>query len=303
MRIINLIIIATFIGFSCNRSPREVIIIDPNTVNDEATLEPRTQYSPLKVAASAILSPQETFESYEMIFDYISEDLGVPIEFHQRRTYAEINNMLETGHLDFAFICAGAYVELDKSKGLELLAIPVSSGVAFYNAYIITQKSFVADSFEDLRNATFAFSDPISNTGYFYPKFRLKEMGETPETFFGSTMFSYAHDISIQLVAKGVVEAASVNKLIYDYIAIHYPERIEEVKIIEVSPPFGNPPVVVSNRMEPEKMEQVRKLLLSMHENQNTQPFLRNLLIDRFIEGDDSYYEGLREMTSYLKND
>ncbi len=303
MRLLQLIVLVAVIS-ACNRNPREVIIIDPdNDISSQETIESTDVYNPLRVAVSAILSPQETFESYEMLFQHISEELDLPVEFHQRRTYAEINKMLETGQLDFAFICTGAYAELDKSKGVELLATLVSHGVPFYNAHIIAQKSFVADSFEDLRHATFAFTDPLSNTGYFYPVFRLKELGETPESFFESTMFSYAHDISIQLVAKGVVEAASVNKLIYDYLALHQPERIEEIKIIEISPPFGNPPVVVSTRMDDEKKEKTRKLLLSMHENEKMQMVLQNLLIDSFIEGDDTYYESVREMLLNLKND
>jgi len=303
MRLLKLLIVFVIVVSACNRKPREVIIINPDDYSARQEInESEAVYNPIKVAVAAILSPQETFESYEMIFHHLSEELDIPIEFHQRRTYAEVNKMLETGQLDFAFICTGAYAELDKSKGLELLVTPVSRGTPFYHAYIIAQKSFVAESFGDLRGATFAFSDPLSNTGYFYPKFRLNEMGETPETFFESTMFSYAHDISIQLVAKGVVEAASVNKLIFDYLSLHNPERIEGAKIIDVSPPFGNPPVVVSNRMEAEKRERIREILLSIHEKENMQMVLQNLLIDKFVVGDDAYYESIREMLSNLKN-
>lgn len=300
---IKFITILFFILFvACNRTPQNVIIIDPDERNSLHLSELKGQdYRALKVAVSAILSPKETFGSYEKLFDFISDQMGQPIEFHQRRTYAEVNQLLETGQIDFAFICTGAFVELDKSTGIELLAVPVSNGQAYYNSYIITQDSFVADSFEDLRGTIFAFTDPLSNSGYFYTMSRLTDIHETPESFFESTLFSYAHDISIQLVARGVVDAASVNSLIYNYVEERNPERVEGIKVIEISLPYGNPPVVVSRRMDPEKREQIKSILFSMHLNREARSILDDILIDQFIPGDDSLYVAAREMISNLK--
>lgn len=290
MRLLNLIIVFLIIASACNRKPREVIVIDPSNIARQVTNEADSVYDPLKVAVSAILSPRETYESYEDIFRYISDEMGYPIEFHQRKTYAEINQMLEAGQLDFAFICTGAYIELDYSKGVELLAVPVSGGRPTYNAYIIVSDAFAAESFEDLKGSRFAFTDPLSNTGYLYALHRLKVFNETYESFFESTMFTYGHDISIQLVAKGVVDAATINQLIFDYLKANHPERIEGVRIIEVSSDYGNPPVVVSQRLKGEKREQLKQLFLSLHKNIESRSILDDLLIDRFIEGEDDDY-------------
>ncbi len=300
MRLLNLIIVILMLSPACNRKPREVIVIDPNNTARQAVVEADTIYNPLKVAVSAILSPRETYESYEDIFRYISDEMGYPVEFHQRKTYAEINQMLEAGQLDFAFICTGAYVELDFSKGVELLAVPVSGGRPSYNAYIIVSDAFAAKSFEDLKGSRFAFTDPLSNTGYVYALHRLKEFNETYESFFESTMFTYGHDISIQLVAKGVVDAATINQLIFDYLKVYHPERIEGVRIIEVSPDYGNPPVVISQRLKGEKREQLKQLFLSMHNNAEASSILDELLIDRFIEGEDDDYNSVREIKKGL---
>jgi phosphonate transport system substrate-binding protein len=300
MRLINLIIVIIILGSACNRKPREVIVIDPNNTARQASDEADTVYNPLKVAVSAILSPRETYESYEDIFRYISDEMGYPVEFHQRKTYAEINQMLEAGQLDFAFICAGAYIELDTTRGVELLAVPVSAGRSQYNAYVIVSNAFAAQSFEDLRGSRFAFTDSLSNTGYLYALHRLKEFNETTESFFESTMFTYGHDISIQLVAKGVVDAATINQLIFDYLKAYHPERIEGVRIIEVSSDYGNPPLVISQRLKGEKREQLKQLLLSMHDNIQASSILDDLLIDRFIEGEDDDYNSVREMKQGL---
>jgi phosphonate transport system substrate-binding protein len=257
-------------------------------------------YRPLKVAVSAILSPKETFESYEDIFRHISEQLNMPIEFHQRKTYQEINTMLEEGQLDFAFICSGAYTELDTDKGVELFAAPVSNGEKYYKAYIITHETFRAEKLEDLGNATFAFTDPLSNTGYLYIKHRLMEMGMNYDSFFGSTVFTNGHDVSIQMVSRGIVEAASVSNLVFDYLKEKSPERVENVKVIEISEGFGMPPVVVTSRMENETRKKITEIFADMHEDSKAKIFMEELLIDSFIEPRDENYESIRHMRGAL---
>ncbi len=287
---------------ACNQAPRDVKVVDPTQTN--ASQQPRMadqDYQPLKVAVSAILSPKETFQSYEDIFRHISKELDIPIEFHQRRTYQEINSMLEEGQLDFAFICSGAFVELNPDKGVELFAAPVSNGDKYYRAYIIAHENFRAESLEDLTRATFAFTDPLSNTGYLYVKHRLMEMGLDYESFFDSAIFTNGHDISIQMVSKGIVEAASVSHLVFEYLREKSPERIENVKVIEVSENFGMPPVVVTSRMDAQMREQISALFAQMHQDNNARLFMEELLIDRFIVNpNDENYNSIREMRDSL---
>ena len=288
---------------SCSRTPGDVKTIDPGeTYSEDQGDRAVDGYKPLRVAVSAILSPQETYENYEAFFDYISQEMEMPVEFHQRQTYAEINQMLEQGQLDFAFICTGAYVDLDPASGLELLAIPVTRGKAFYKAYIITQTTFQAQGFEDLRSASFAFTDPLSNTGYLYALSRLNEIGETPERFFDSTIFTYAHDTSIQMVSKGVVEAATVNQLIFDYTKVHYPEIINNVKVIEKSEAFANPPVVITDRLNHDDKNKLIRLFMSMHQHPQGKLLLNDLAIDKFVEAKDADYDSVRAMKSLQVN-
>ncbi len=289
--------------FSCNRQPTDVRVIDPDeTLNGNRQKYVQDGYEPLKVAVSAILSPRETFGSYEKVFDYLSNEIGRPIEFHQRQTYGEVNQMLEKGQLDFAFICTGAYVSLDLQKGVELLAVPVSNEKPYYHAYIIAGADSQAKGLEDLENTTFAFTDPLSNTGYLYVISRLREKGLAPDDFFNSSVFTYGHDNSIQMVARGIVEAASVNQLVFDYVKAHDPQQVNEIKIVEVSPAFGNPPVVVSRRLDPETKQKLKSLFLSMHENARASDMLDVLLIDRFIEAKDADYDHVRQMKETVDN-
>ena len=65
----------------------------------------------LKMAIGAMTSPKETLTYYTDFINYISEKLGIRIEFTQRKTYGEVNLLIENEQVDFAFLCSGGYVE------------------------------------------------------------------------------------------------------------------------------------------------------------------------------------------------
>jgi phosphonate transport system substrate-binding protein len=284
---------------SCNNA-RNAKIIDADIVSSSDEKPSIRDYSSLKAAVSAMLSPRETYTSYEEIFRYISQKTDVPIEFHQRKSYQEINRMLENGHIDFAFICSGAYIELDDQKGVELLTIPVIHGRNSYKAYIITHVDSHINDFNDLQNVSFAFTDPLSNSGYLYVLHRLSTLNQTPENFFRSTLFTHGHDLSIQMVSKGIVDAASVSHLVYEYYKEKEPEKISNTKVVEVSVDFGMPPVVVSSRMKPEMKQKVLEVLTTMHLNDKGKKTLNELLIDSFAKGSDADYNFIRQIHSEI---
>jgi len=123
--------------------------------------------------------------------------------------------------------------------GLQLFLVPVYFGKTVYYSYLITSKASKINNFLDLQNKAFAFSDPLSNSGYFYPAYLLAKINQTPETFFSKFIFTYSHDNSLQAVLDGIVDGAAVDSLIYDYELSLNPNLIYKIKIIKKSPPFG----------------------------------------------------------------
>ena len=159
--------------------------------------------SPVYIAIAAMTSPRETFNYYHDLIDFISEKVGRPIYFKQKKTYQEVNELLETGEVDFAFICSGAYIEEARQKHVRLMVAPVINEQTYYQAYIITQKNSPINSFDKLEGHSFAYTDPLSNTGYLYPRKHLYNLGTNENLFFSKTIFTNGHDISIQNGKQG----------------------------------------------------------------------------------------------------
>jgi phosphonate transport system substrate-binding protein len=249
----------------------------------------------LRIAVAGMTSPPETLRYYQDLLDYTSRKLGLPVKMKQRRTYQEVNDLLINGQIDAAFLCSGGYVRAEKSLANEILVVPVIGGKTAYYAYLIVHRNSAVRDFADLRGRSFAFTDPLSNTGWLFPASRLAELGATPAGFFSRIIYTYGHDRSIEAVAHGIVEGASVDSLVYDYFAKTAPERVKETRIIERSPPFGMPPVVVSPKVAPALRDKLRIVLLSMHRDAEGLRILQTLSIDRFTPADEGDYESVRQ--------
>ncbi len=256
---------------------------------------------PLRVAVAAVISPRATLESYQPMVDYLSSRLDRPVDLIQRGTYAETNDLIRSGAVDLAFVCGGAFVEGERDFGMELLVAPQVKEQTVYYSYIIVPSESSAQIIEDLRGMTFAFSDPLSNSGHLAPIWRLSKIGETEDSFFNKTIFTYSHDNSIQAVADNLVDGAAVDSLVYDFLVDQGSPLAERVRIIERLGPYGIPGVVVHPDIDPELRTTLRSILLEMHQDTGGKETLDRLSIDRFVDLELNAYDSLREMAGILR--
>jgi len=267
----------------------------------EAPQTTRGSPPPLRVAIAGILSPSRTLDGYHDLLTYMGERLGRPVRLYQRGTYAEVNDLLKNREIDLAFVCAGALLEGEREFGMEALVVPEMRGQTVYYSYLIVNRVSPAERLEDLRGRSFAFSDPLSNSGRLVPVYQLVLRGETPERFFSRTVFTYSHDNSILAVADRLVDGAAVDSLVYDYLRARNPEAVRETRIVERWGPYGIPPVVVHPALDPAFKRALRDFLLGIHTDPQGKQLLDPLLIDRFVPVDPNLFRSIREMEARVR--
>ncbi len=251
---------------------------------------------PLRVAVAAVASPKGNLDSYRPLLDYLGEQLERPVEMIQRRTYAEVNELIRDGQVDLAFVCTSAYVAGQREFGMELLAAPQVNGEAVYYSYLIVPADSPAHSMADLKGKVFAFTDPMSHTGRNYPTWLVQQLSEQPETFFERTFFTYSHDDAIHAVADGLADGAAVDSLVYDFALARDPALAGRVRIIHQSMPFGAPPVVVGPQVRPQLRAELYDLLVSLERSAEGRAILQTLGIQRFVAVDDHIYDSVRQI-------
>lgn len=290
------------VAVSCKKdSQPELKKIDfSKTLSNEGQNEGLNK-QPIRVAISAMISPKETFEYYQEMLKYFEKKLNATVVLKQRKTYQEINNLLNNGTLDMAFICSGAYIQAKEEFPLELLAVPVVNGKPWYFSYVIVHKDSPIEDFNGLYQQSFAFTDPLSNTGKLYPTYLIRQVNMNPDQYFSKTIYTHAHDYSIHAVSHKIVVGASVDSLIFDFLKKRKPWEVENVKIIKKSSPFGIPPVVIRKDLDAHLKARLKMTLLSMDQSIEGKRLLDFLLIDKFVEIKDDHYDSIRRMGHDLK--
>lgn len=239
---------------------------------------------PLRFSVAAVESPRDTYAAYARLFARVGAQLGTDVEFVQRRTYREVNELLLTGGLDAALVCTGGYLELKRAAPgrVEVVAVPVAHGTPTYEALVIVPMDDPARTLADLRGRRFAYTDDLSFSGHAYVVRMLRDAHEDPTRFFGSTLYTQNHDRSIRAVASGVVDGAAVHSLVYARLLQDDPALARQVRVLHRSAPFGGMPVVASPRLDRETRERLQAVLLRLAADPEAAAALATVGIERF---------------------
>lgn len=256
---------------------------------------------PLVFGVAPIESPSASEEFCRQFTAYLSRALNQEVQDFHSETYEEMNSALETGRVHLASICTGAYVALDP-KSVRMVLVPVIRGKERYFGLIVSHEALVFNDFGGLRGKLFAYTDPLSNTGCLYPRYRLQELGWDPDRFFSKVYFTKGHDRALFLVSKGVVDGAAVNSLAFERAQREDPDMMRGVHVLHQSTiPFPNPPFVISSHTSEQLARQLERLLLSMKEDEAGQSLLESFGLEGFVKGNDHLFDEIREMRTNVK--
>ncbi len=292
--ITGLVVLADVLGHRLPQADANIVLSDIPAPNEDTAYWPDP--SRVRFAVASVLSPQTTLEHYGALANYLSIRLGRPVELVQGKSYAETNALVRSGDVSVALVCSGAFVMGRREFGMEALAVPVVDGKVTYQSYLIVPSNSNVRTWKDLRQKTFAFTDPLSNSGRLVPVYMLTKMGETPDSFFKNFIFTYSHDKSIQAVAEGLVEAAAVDSLVYNFIIQQDPSLAKKTRIVWESPDYGINPVVVNPGASPQLREELKTILLNMAGDPDGRGILQRLNINAFVTPDPSAYDLIEAM-------
>ncbi len=228
---------------------------------------------------------------------YMERRLGLKVEIVQRDSYRETMDLLRLKQMDFAWVCDYPFLSLKDL--VRLMAVPLYKRQPLYRSYIIVpagKRGQHVAALKDLKNTVFAYADPLSNTGYLYPRFAIHQMGENPQTFFRKTFFTWSHKKVVEAVALGIAQGGAVDSYIWETLDRISPELTRRTRIVQHSPDYGFPPFVAHRDISPELFARVQNFLLTMHQDAEGAALLKRINLDGFSKGDVHLYDGVAEM-------
>lgn len=280
-------ILITLLSFSCQDAQLKNKIIEIGEKQNIDTI--RT----LRVAVGAMVTPKSTYEHYNELIAYLAQKIGYRYRFIQRRTYKQVNDLIQNNEVDIAFICSGAYKIASQTFNPPIICVPVMYGEPYYQSILIAPKNSTYNSIDSLQGATVCYTDSLSNSGYMYLKHYFKSKNIITDSLFRKQLFSGGHDISIGMVQKNLVDVAPVDKLIFDYLMTESPQLVSNIKIIHYSPKFGIPPIVASHSLDRSLLDNIYNVLSNMHNDDVGKKILKKMHIDKFVVGNKKDYENV----------
>lgn len=254
---------------------------------------------PVRFGLTAVVV-RENFPFFQRWSNYLLSRLGRPVDFVLRRTYREIMEMLETGEVDFAWICGYPLVRHRDTAQLDLLTVPVFEGSPRYQSYVIVHRDAPYRDLEEMKGRVFAYSDPDSNSGYLAPRSMLLNRGHSADRFFRLTFFTYSHAETIEAVSDRFADGGAVDSYVWEYLTRTNPGATANTRILTRSDRFGFPPLVARARGDRRQTELMRRALMEMQDDSQGRALLADLALDRFGPPDMGLYDGIRRMAEQV---
>ncbi len=229
---------------------------------------------------------------------YLSARLGTPATFLVRDSYQAILDLLFGGQLDAAWICGFPYVR--HAPRLRLVAVPLYRHQPYYQSYLIRARQEPSQgvpirSWADLRGKVFAYSDPLSNSGWLVAQFELASAGLTAHDLKRS-FFAHGHRNVAEAVAARLAHAGSIDGYVWETMRKHGMSATAQTEVVWKSQLHGFPPLVTAIGADPLRNEALQDVLLGMNGNDLGRSLLDDLNLTGFVAGDPKLFDSIRHL-------
>ena len=239
-----------------------------------------------------MLADQAAFLSHWA--EYLSARLKTAVAFVARDDYQPLHDMLNSGQIDALWTCGYPYVRWQSQ--LRLLAVPVYQGAPTYQSYLIRSKGdSTIRGWSDVRGKVFAYSDPLSNSGWLVAQGQLAEAGIGPHDF-KRTFFAHGHRNVAEAVAARLAQAGSIDGYVWETMRKQGMSAALQTEVVWKSRFHGFPPIVSVLGPSSLKLDQLQDTLLAMAQDKVGRELLRTLNLDGFIAGSPAVFDSIRQL-------
>lgn len=239
---------------------------------------------------------------YEVLTSYLSEELGIDVEYVPTVSYAAAVTGFEQGDIQMAWFGGLTGVQAR-------LATPGSRVIAqrprdaeFHSKFIV-QADIDAERIGDLKGLTFTFGSESSTSGHLMPRHFLLQAGIDPDVDFnGPPSYSGSHDKTWKLVEVGAFQVGVLSEAVWDSAVEGGKVDLGKVRVLETTPSYFDYNWTIrgdlDSRFGSGFSNMLRDALLSVD---GEHPEVLELFsTDSFIASDNSNYDSIREVAKTL---
>jgi phosphonate transport system substrate-binding protein len=191
-----------------------------------------------RVTAIPDESPTELARKAEPLMKYLSEKLGMKVEYTPVTDYAASVEALANKQVDMAWFGGFTFVQANvRSNGQVIPLIQRAEDEQFKSVFITNNAK--VKSLNDLKGKSVAFGSPSSTSGHLMPRSYLNTVAKIdPDKDFKRVSFSGAHDATIAAVAAGKVDAGALNISVWEKFVADKKVDPAKVRVIYTTPAY-----------------------------------------------------------------
>ena len=236
--------------------------------------------------------PEVVKELYVPILNKVSTSLGKKAKTIIVEDYEALINYIDQQLIDIGWFSPLAYVEASEKTDISPLVTPVIDGQPSYQGYIFTQENSGIQNLSDLKNTIVGFVDPLSASGYIFPKNLLEESGVDIETDLKDMNFLGNHDKVIKGVLNNKVDVGAT----YDEAWQRAEESglpMEELKIIKKTEAIPKDVIAGRSGLSSRLLKKLKESFIKLSTKDSE--VLVSAGIDDFVESDDQNFDIVRK--------
>lgn len=244
-------------------------------------------------------------EQGKVLQRYLEKDLGLKVQLELPVNYVAVVEAFGSKRADVAILNTLGYVLAREKYGVEPRLKLVNRGRDEYYGQIIARTDG-PKSLKELNGKKFAFVDPASTSGYLLPQRLFKQEGIKIK----ESVFAGKHDTVVTAVYQKQVDAGATFYTPPDddgtpkdarwLLRTQYPDVYDKIKILKLTGPIPNDPLIFRKDMPEELKEKITDSLKRYIRTEEGAKVMMALYhITDFKEASDKDYDQIRE---YLKD-
>ncbi|UYL08831.1 phosphate/phosphite/phosphonate ABC transporter substrate-binding protein [Bdellovibrio sp. SKB1291214] len=265
-----------------------------------------TAENPIKFHLVPSVDARVLADNSKLLKEYLEKSTPYKFEITIPQSFVAVVESFGTSRADVAAINTYGYYMAHKSYGVEARLTVIRYGLGTYQSQFLARSSSGIKSLKDFQSKKMAFVDPASMSGYLLPLKTLKDKKIEPK----ETVFAMNHDAVVSMIYQGQVDGGATyysppqEGQIEDarrLVKMQYPDVEQKVKIVELSEPIPNDPIVFRKDMPEAMKEKIIDVLLQWVATPEGRKSLDLMLgATNLKKSTDADYDSVREMLKQM---
>lgn len=237
---------------------------------------------------------------------FLEKHTGYSFKIQVPTSFIAVVEAFGTKRADIASMNTFGYILANQKFGAEALITVERFGHTEYKGQFLTKAGSDIKSLKDIAGKKIAYVDPASTSGYLLPASMLKDANIAPKEM----VFAQRHDNVVTMVRQGQVDVGATfyspkeEGKIQDarrLVLKQYPNIEKEVKILQLTKPIPNDPIVFRKGLTAKMKEDIQLALISyVRTEQGRKVFHEMYGVTNMVASTDANYDGVRDILKEL---